>query len=65
MSDFQLHERLAADTVFLADWTSLHLDVIARDRGLKRLAGSLFDFDSMLTGDVRPPSGGGPSGSTP
>ena len=30
--------------VLLADWTSLHLDVIARDRGLKRLAASLYDL---------------------
>jgi FdhE protein len=33
-----------SESVFLADWTSIHLDVIARDHGLKRLAGSLFDF---------------------
>ena len=32
------------EDVLLADWTSLHLDVIARDRGLERRAGSLFDF---------------------
>jgi FdhE protein len=30
--------------VLLADWTSLHLDIVARDRGLKRLAGSLFEM---------------------
>ena len=29
---------------FLADWTSLHLDIIARDRGLKRLANSLYEI---------------------
>jgi FdhE protein len=29
---------------FLADWTSLHLDIIARDRGLKRLANSLYEL---------------------
>jgi hypothetical protein len=28
----------------LSDWSSLHLDLIAHDRGLKRLAGSLYDF---------------------
>jgi len=28
----------------LADWTSLHLDILARDRGLKRLAGSLYEL---------------------
>jgi hypothetical protein len=30
--------------VLLADWTSLHLDVLARDRGLKRLAASLYEL---------------------
>jgi FdhE protein len=30
--------------VMLADWTSIHLDVIARDRGLKRLAASLYEL---------------------
>jgi FdhE protein len=33
-----------SETFFLADWTSLHLDVIARDRGLKRLADSLYEL---------------------
>jgi FdhE protein len=32
------------ETFFLADWTSLHLDVIARDRGLKRMANSLYEL---------------------
>ena len=27
--------------MLLADWTSIHLDIIARDRGLKRLAASM------------------------
>ena len=31
-----------SEGVMLADWTSLHLDVIACDRGLKRLAASLY-----------------------
>ena len=31
-----------SEAVLLADWTSIHLDVIARDRGLKRLAASLY-----------------------
>jgi FdhE protein len=31
-----------SEIFFLADWTSLHLDVIACDRGLKRLAASLY-----------------------
>lgn len=33
-----------SEGVLLADWTSLHLDVIARDRGLKRLAASLYEL---------------------
>ncbi len=33
-----------SETFFLADWTSLHLDIIARDRGLKRLANSLYEM---------------------
>jgi FdhE protein len=33
-----------SETVLLADWTSVHLDVIACDRGLKRLAASLYDL---------------------
>lgn len=32
-----------SESLFLADWSSLHLDIIARDRGLKRLAGSLYE----------------------
>jgi FdhE protein len=32
------------ERLFLADWTSFHLDVIARDRGLKRCAGSLYQL---------------------
>ena len=34
-----------SESVLLADWTSLHLDMIARDRGLRRLAASLYDLD--------------------
>jgi FdhE protein len=30
------------ESVLLADWTSIHLDIIAQDRGLKRLATSLY-----------------------
>ena len=33
-----------SEAVFLADWTSIHLDVIAYDRGLKRLAASLYQL---------------------
>jgi FdhE protein len=32
------------EPVLLSDWTSLHLDLVAQDRGLKRLATSLYDF---------------------
>jgi FdhE protein len=32
----------------LSDWTSVHLDFAARDRGLKRTAASLYDLDSVL-----------------
>jgi FdhE protein len=31
------------EEVLLADWTSLHLDLLARDRGLKRMAASLYE----------------------
>jgi FdhE protein len=33
-----------SEDLLLADWTSLHLDVIARDRGLKRMAASLYEM---------------------
>ena len=33
-----------SEVVLLADWTSLHLDVLARDRGLERRAASLYDL---------------------
>jgi FdhE protein len=36
------------EAVLLADWTSLHLDVLAHDHGLKRLAASLYDVDALL-----------------
>lgn len=36
------------EAVLLADWTSLHLDVLAHDRGLKRLAASLYELDPLL-----------------
>ena len=32
------------EALLLADWSSLHLDLIAHDRGLKRLAASLYEF---------------------
>ena len=33
-----------SESLMLADWTSIHLDLIARNRGLKRLAASLYDL---------------------
>ena len=32
--------------LLLADWTSLHLDLLAQDRGLKRMAHSLYELDT-------------------
>ncbi len=32
---------------WLSDWSSLHLDLIAHDRGLKRLAASLYEFEPV------------------
>ena len=32
------------ETLMMADWTSLHLDILAGDRGLKRLAASLYEL---------------------
>ena len=32
------------ESVLLADWTSLHLDIVARDRGLMRCAESLYQL---------------------
>jgi FdhE protein len=33
-----------SETLLLADWSSVHLDIIACDQGLKRLAGSLYQL---------------------
>jgi FdhE protein len=33
-----------SERVLLADWTSIHLDVLACDRGLKRLGASLYEI---------------------
>jgi FdhE protein len=38
------YEGQGSESVLLADWTSLHLDIIARDRGLMRFAGSLYQL---------------------
>jgi FdhE protein len=35
------------ESLWLSEWASLHLDVVARDRGLKRLATSLYEFDPV------------------
>lgn len=35
------------EPLLLADWSSLHLDLIAHERGLKRLAASLYDFEPV------------------
>ena len=35
-----------AEGVLLADWTSLHLDLAARDRGLQPAAASLYEFEN-------------------
>ena len=37
-----------SEAVLLADWTSLHLDVFAHDRGLKRRAASLYELEPLL-----------------
>ena len=34
------------ESLLLSDWSSLHLDLIAHDRGLKRLASSLYEFEA-------------------
>ena len=34
------------ESLLLSDWSSLHLDLIAHDRGLKRLAASLYEFEA-------------------
>jgi FdhE protein len=38
------YEGRGYESFLLEDWTSLHLDIIARDRGLKRLAASLYEL---------------------
>jgi FdhE protein len=36
------------EALLLSDWSSLHLDLIAQGRGLKRLAASLYAFEPVL-----------------
>jgi len=38
------YEGQGSESVLLADWTSLHLDIVARDRGLMRHASSLYQL---------------------
>jgi FdhE protein len=46
--------------IFLADWTSIHLDVIACDRGLERIAGSLYQFLTDLSSNSTTVAGHAP-----
>ena len=39
------YDGLGNESLLLSDWSSLHLDVLAADRGLKRLAASLYEFE--------------------
>jgi FdhE protein len=32
------------EDLLLADWTSIHLDILAQDRGLTRMAASLYQI---------------------
>lgn len=38
------------EEVLLADWTTLHLDLLAQERGLKRMAASLYEIDAAASG---------------
>ncbi len=40
-----------SESVLLADWTSLHLDLLARDRGLTRMAASFSEVYHRLRPD--------------
>src|SRR5262249_12626068 len=44
------YEGMGQESLLLADWTSLHLDLLAHERGLKREATSLYDLGSLLGG---------------
>jgi FdhE protein len=39
------YDGVGDESLLLSDWSSLHLDVLAADRGLKRLAASLYEFE--------------------
>ena len=43
----QDHVGQGEEPLLLADWTSLHLDLLAQERGLERKATSLYDLDSL------------------
>jgi FdhE protein len=45
------------DELLLADWTSLHLDVLAVERGLKRMAGSLYEIERETPESAPNPGG--------
>ena len=40
------YDGLGSESLLLSDWSSLHLDLLAADRGLKRLAASLYEFEA-------------------
>jgi hypothetical protein len=40
--------------VLLSDWSSLHLDLLAHDRGLQRLAASLYELEPLLVAHEGP-----------
>jgi len=42
------------DALLLSDWSSLHLDLLAHDRGLKRRAVSLYDLEPVLPASTKP-----------
>jgi FdhE protein len=44
------YEGTGQEALLLADWTSLHLDLLAHRRGLRREAASLYDVESVLGG---------------
>jgi FdhE protein len=35
------------EALMLSDWSSLHLDIAAQERGLERMASSLFDLEAQ------------------
>ena len=42
------------ESLLLSEWASLHLDLVAFDRGLKRLAASLYEFSPEAVAAERP-----------